>query len=114
MTKAKSNNGLGVIDEMKASFLEQAADLWDAHKGKFLKVVAGSEEQQINLTFTAAIDLSESAPTLKTVIRFSETFTDKREEIWPSDPEAEEPGQLVDATIIRESTPKKPRKKKDA
>jgi len=82
VTKKKREAGKppgGGLSRIKARFLKDAGELWDVHEQEILSEVQSSENQKMNISFTAALNLSESTPKLKTAIRFGQATTDSKE-----------------------------------
>ena len=57
---------------------EDVGDLYAEHEKDIEAAVADSEDSKIALSFSVLIDKSESAPQVKTRLRYSQSVTDER------------------------------------
>lgn len=66
------------VADMKDTFLQQAAELWEQHRERFLRYLEEAETRKLNLSFKAALDFTESAASLETTISYSQVVKDRR------------------------------------
>lgn len=88
-----------------AQFLQRVKELYETHEHEFMKVLDESETKKINLTFKAALDMSETAAKLQTSISFSQVVKDAREDTFDDEnqlkliaPEEEEKPRVESGT----------------
>lgn len=74
----KANDSAASEETIKAAILDAVSELWDQHTDEIRTIRNNSQEKCITVTFGNEIDCSESQVTVKTKIRFCETFTDER------------------------------------
>ena len=76
------------LSEMRAEFLLQAEELWDAHQEEFMGVLEESEARKVKLSYGVMLDFSESKASLETTMGFSQVVKDKRQKFF------DDPNQL--------------------
>ena len=69
-----------VVDEadIRKAILDAISELYEEHEDQIVGIRSRAEGNCITVTFANEIDFSESQPTVRTKIRFCETYTDER------------------------------------
>jgi len=77
----KKIGGTTVLDEIQGgvlkSMIQNIEQLYRKHALAIEKVQQDSDEKKVTINFAVQIDCSDSAPKVKTRIRYSETVTDE-------------------------------------
>ena len=68
------------LGDMKEKAILRIAELWDAHIEKAMKILEEGESRVVTLNFAVQLDFSESTAKEKTVIRYTQAFTDSRQD----------------------------------
>ncbi len=87
MAKAKSKPDVRLSD-MRDTFLKRAGELWDKNIEGAMTILEESESRKVGLTFPVMIDFAESTAKMTTKVRFSQVFTDVRQDDFedPTEP----------------------------
>jgi hypothetical protein len=102
----RKNKAEARMEEVRDKFLQRAAELWDKHQAEFSTVLENAESHCLNITFTAALDFSESAAKLETKQSFSEVHRDSTEDTF-DDPSQPALGQIAAEAAAAGPAPKK-------
>lgn len=68
------------LGDMKEKAVVRIAELWDAHIERAMKILEEGESRVVTLNFSVALDFTESTAKEKTSIRYTQAFTDSRQD----------------------------------
>lgn len=78
MARKRIEAKLGEVDEgVVKSIVMRAEGLYRKHAGEIAKVRDESDDKKVSLTFSVLVDCSDSAPKVRTRLRYSQTVTDE-------------------------------------
>ena len=83
MPKAKTKPDVRLTD-MKEKAVQRIAELWDLHIEKAMGILDESESRVVRLNFAVELDFAESTAKETTHIRYTQAFTDKRQDDFES------------------------------